>query len=150
MPTGIHKLNLSNSLRKVRLKRGLSAKDVAEKVQVSASHLSEVESGKRNPSAELLARLLTLYGISEEEFREVKNSTLIVSDPPEFGKVLAHLVEHGRLPWLLDTLQEAAANASAGDRSAASLVAYMVPIIRRRVDELTKAAEPHAPDQPDT
>lgn len=48
---------LGQHLKKLRLAKGFSLRDLGGKVRVTAPHLSDIEQGNRQPSEELLARL---------------------------------------------------------------------------------------------
>jgi transcriptional regulator with XRE-family HTH domain len=49
-------------LRRRRVETGLTAKELASRVECSASHLSELESGTRNPSPPLLSAIAEALG----------------------------------------------------------------------------------------
>jgi transcriptional regulator with XRE-family HTH domain len=69
---------INEALRLVRLAHGYKSKEVAEKLGVSASYLSEIENGKKTPTLDLLQkysgffdiRLSTLMFFTEELDRE--------------------------------------------------------------------------------
>lgn len=54
-------------LRRIRLDRMMSLRDVENETGISNAYLSQVESGKRNvPSPKILLKLATVYGVSFE------------------------------------------------------------------------------------
>jgi transcriptional regulator with XRE-family HTH domain len=58
---------LGEVLRKLRKERGLSLRDVQDRVGISNSYLSQVERGSREPpSPKFLRRLSEAYGVSTE------------------------------------------------------------------------------------
>jgi transcriptional regulator with XRE-family HTH domain len=57
---------ISAELRELRLRRGLSAEEVARSLGISASKLSRLESGHRAPQPDDVAALLGLYRVSAE------------------------------------------------------------------------------------
>lgn len=59
-------ITVGERIKLARKELHLQQKDVAEAIGVSASHLSEVESGKANPNAEFLKKLSEKYNISVE------------------------------------------------------------------------------------
>ncbi|SFM34675.1 helix-turn-helix domain-containing protein [Pelosinus propionicus] len=54
---------INEALRLVRLAHGYKSKEVAEKIGVSASYLSEIESGKKTPTLDLLQKYSDVFGI---------------------------------------------------------------------------------------
>ena len=57
---------LSEKLQELRAKYGYSQKQVAEKIDVSASIVSGYETGERTPSAEVLVQLANVYKCSTD------------------------------------------------------------------------------------
>ncbi len=76
-------------LRELRNKKRLPLRTVGERVGVSGSYLSQIETGERRPSAEILRRLAPAYGISVRELLEVAGFL----DEPEAGMSDAEHVE---------------------------------------------------------
>ena len=77
-------------LKRLRKIYGYKAVDVSEKLSISASYLSEIENGKKQPSLEHLKKYADLFGIKlsslillsetyEEAEAEGKGATLIRS-----------------------------------------------------------------------
>ena len=58
---------LGNHLRELRAKRHVKLRDVEEQSGASSSYISQVEQGKRHPSAELLRKIAPAYGASVKE-----------------------------------------------------------------------------------
>lgn len=58
---------LGNYLRELRTRKRLTLREVEEQSGVSGSYLSQVEQGKRHPSAELLRKIAPTYGASVKE-----------------------------------------------------------------------------------
>lgn len=56
-------MDISLALRKVRFEKGLKQSDVAKKIKVSPSFLSQLENGKRNPSQKMTEKLCKVYGV---------------------------------------------------------------------------------------
>ena len=54
---------LSEALRLIRVFNDLKQKELAERLEVSKSHLSEIESGKKQPTFELISRYSSEFGI---------------------------------------------------------------------------------------
>lgn len=69
------KPSLGGRIRKLRLKAGISLRELARRVKVSAAHLSDVENDRRTPSDDLLRRIteeLSEVGAEYEELRLLK------------------------------------------------------------------------------
>jgi len=58
---------LGNYLRELRNRKRLTLREVEEQSGASGSYLSQVEQGKRHPSAELLRKIAPTYGASVKE-----------------------------------------------------------------------------------
>lgn len=58
---------MTETLKALRKQAGLSAKDVAEKLGVSRSAISNYEDGLRRISLEMVLALASIYGVSEKE-----------------------------------------------------------------------------------
>jgi len=52
---------LGAAITELRLKKGLSAQDVAEKVGLSDGHMNEIETGKQNPTFRVLQAIADFY-----------------------------------------------------------------------------------------
>ena len=59
-------------LRKLRIDRGEIIKDMAEKLRVTASYLSAVETGKRNVPPQWPDMIITLYGLGDKAAEELR------------------------------------------------------------------------------
>lgn len=62
---------LGDYLRDLRNKKRLSLREVGEKVGVSGSYLSQIETSERRPSAEILRKLAPAYGVPVRDTLEV-------------------------------------------------------------------------------
>lgn len=58
---------LGSYLRELRTRKDLTLRDVEEQSGASGSYLSQVEQGKRQPSADLLRKIAPTYGASVRE-----------------------------------------------------------------------------------
>lgn len=66
-------------LRRLRLDRDELMKDMADKLDVTPAYLSSIENGKRQPTEELLNRLLSAYDLAKDDVEniiEARNRTL--------------------------------------------------------------------------
>src|SRR5690606_31476092 len=66
--TGMTADDIGRRLREVRLERGLSLRSLAQTLGVSASLISQVETGKTQPSVSTLFAMVTQLGMSLDEF----------------------------------------------------------------------------------
>lgn len=55
------------NIKKLRNQRGWSQTDLAQKIQISNSYMSQMESGERKPSYEVLVKLADAFGVSIDE-----------------------------------------------------------------------------------
>lgn len=58
---------LGNNLKRIRTEKGLSQVDIARQLDVSRGFVSNIESGKRNPTLSTLTRLAKALGVSTDE-----------------------------------------------------------------------------------
>tara|TARA_R100001244_G_scaffold130196_1_gene102129 strand:- start:29 stop:343 length:315 start_codon:yes stop_codon:yes gene_type:complete len=56
--------SLSQALRLLRVYKDLSQKDLAEKLEISTSYLSELESAKKDPTMVIVKKYAELFNIS--------------------------------------------------------------------------------------
>jgi transcriptional regulator with XRE-family HTH domain len=62
---------LGSYLRELRNRKRLTLRDVEKQSGASGSYLSQVEQGKRQPSADLLRKIASTYGASVRELLEM-------------------------------------------------------------------------------
>lgn len=55
---------IANRIRELRIKEGLTQKQLAEKANVSYHSINSYESGRRTPSGKVLVKLETLFGVT--------------------------------------------------------------------------------------
>jgi transcriptional regulator with XRE-family HTH domain len=65
---------LGKELRKLRLENGELLKDMAEKLNISASYLSSIENGKKTPVRGFVDEIVSLYGLSENQASTLEDS----------------------------------------------------------------------------
>jgi transcriptional regulator with XRE-family HTH domain/quercetin dioxygenase-like cupin family protein len=65
-------VNLGSRLRRARQRRGLTLREVARRLGVSASFVSQLENGKSQPSVVTLYSLTQLLGVSIDQMFEVE------------------------------------------------------------------------------
>ena len=75
--------HLAARIKKIRLKRGLSVKELAEKAGVTPAYLYQIEGGQRkNPSALILHRITTALDITTDE------AFKLLERPPDVKQVI--------------------------------------------------------------
>ncbi|MBU1172734.1 MAG: helix-turn-helix domain-containing protein [Proteobacteria bacterium] len=73
-------MNLSQNLKKLRKKKGWSQSQLAEQIGSHLSHINRIETGKYNPSLDVIQKLASVFEVSidylvsdmEEDYKEVK------------------------------------------------------------------------------
>ncbi|MDQ2669195.1 MAG: XRE family transcriptional regulator [Gemmatimonadota bacterium] len=74
--------DIGRRLREVRLERGLSLRSLAQTLGVSASLISQVETGKTQPSVSTLFAMVTQLGMSLDEFLSPDGATSAIRSAP--------------------------------------------------------------------
>lgn len=69
------KYEIGNRIRKYRELRGMSQKELAERIGVSNSRVSNWEQGINRPDADILAQLCRVLNVSPSELLDVHLST---------------------------------------------------------------------------
>lgn len=78
MPNREETVSLGKVLRLLKIARGFSSKELAEKMNVSATFISEVESDSKKPSLEMLSKYAAAL--------EIRRSTILYFDEEMSGK----------------------------------------------------------------
>jgi transcriptional regulator with XRE-family HTH domain len=96
--------NIGARLREARLQRGLSLRSVAQALGVSASLISQVETGKTQPSVSTLYAMVTHLGVSMDELLGVIPASNAPASPSAMlghtGTVLPAVQRAGENPVL--------------------------------------------------
>jgi len=82
---------LGDRIRELREQEGISLRELARKIEVSAPFLSDVELGRRYPSDEVFAKIASTFCIATEDLRRFD------SRPPleEMKRLAAQIPEVG-------------------------------------------------------
>ncbi len=125
---------IGERLRQARLDRGMTVRGLARVVDTSASLISQIETGKSNPSVSTLYAITAALGISVED---------IFSDAPADGAPPAVVVDAVAPAPAAVGAAIAAATLAGGDQSGSSAAAQGLRMLaqRRRVGPVVKAAE---------
>ncbi len=71
-------MDIGSSLKKIRLQKEYTIKEVAQRINVSISLLSQIENGKITPSLQSLEELLKFYAVNFSDFfRQVEQKKYI-------------------------------------------------------------------------
>lgn len=68
-------------LKIIRVNCGDTAKEMADKLYLSPSYLSAIESGKRNIPANLIGTIAKVYNLSSEDKERLRDAVLGVDKP---------------------------------------------------------------------
>jgi len=83
-------------IREARLERGVSLRALAREVGVSASLVSQIETGKSQPSVSTLYAITTVLGISVESLFEAREAALTVDGAAVVHSLAAFAADPGR------------------------------------------------------
>lgn len=95
-------LSLGDAIRMLRDKTDMSLRELAQKVEISPPHMSDIELGKRYPSDEVLHRLAKHLKTSFDELKHydtrptVSDIKRIIESNPQFGFALRTATEKVR------------------------------------------------------
>lgn len=56
-------MNIGETLRGLRKKKGLTQVEVAKKLKMTQAHVSKIENGDNQPNADTLTKMCALYGL---------------------------------------------------------------------------------------
>ena len=73
-------MGLAENLKRLRKKRGWSQSQLAEQTGLHLSHINRIETGKYNPSPDVVQKLASIFDVTidylvsntEEDFKEVR------------------------------------------------------------------------------
>lgn len=66
--------NIGNQIRKYRLKKGLSQEELAELADISKSHMSNIENGKKEMSVTILREISIALNVSANKLLNIEES----------------------------------------------------------------------------
>lgn len=96
-------MELSERLKELRIKRGLSQYDLAKKLGVSKSTISMIEVGSRQPSIEMMETLCDYFNVSMDYLRGKEDISLYLLDP-DLADIASKLSEDKELYELVDRI----------------------------------------------
>ena len=68
---------VGNTLRSIRNKYGYTQNDMAESLDVSYIHYSQIEQGRHRMSLELMLKIVTKYGVDPNTLHENKDLSVL-------------------------------------------------------------------------
>lgn len=68
-------LNIGPQMKRIRLERGITHRQLAEAAHVTIGSISRIENGKQEPSASVMAAIADRLGVSMDELREPRASS---------------------------------------------------------------------------
>lgn len=81
------------NLRAAREKSGLSQREVAEKLFVSAQAVGKWERGESTPSPEAIAQMVVLYGTSADRLLDVDEKKCLANNVSEAKREMIALID---------------------------------------------------------
>ena len=102
-------MSLAENIKKIRKQKGWSQKDLGAMIGSHLSHVNRIETGKQNPSLEVLIKLADALGVSidglvrgsDEDFKEIRIEDKNMSErikllntlEPEDRKVVIRVID---------------------------------------------------------
>ena len=83
------KKQLGLRIRQARMKQGLSQLELSDMAQVSPSHLSDIERGKKDFGIDIFIRLVNALKVSADWLLELNTPTVTAMLDKEFGELLS-------------------------------------------------------------
>ncbi|MEZ0180418.1 helix-turn-helix domain-containing protein ['Camptotheca acuminata' phytoplasma] len=89
-------MNIGYQIRKIRLSKKLTQKNLAEKLNVTNGYISQIENNLISPSLKILFSLLKIFKMTAEDFFKQENNIELISKEDDF------LIE--KEPYLKNTI----------------------------------------------
>ncbi len=123
---------IGQRIREERLRRGYNLRSLARAVNVSASHISQIETGKCRPSVSTLYAITSVLGVSIDDIFESPDLPGAGDDrPAAAGTDRRDAARADRVPVLTDLAAARGLPAAASQGAAAALVALASEHARR-------------------
>ena len=81
---GVNKMELGDIVRKLRLQRNMTIRDLADKTNLSYAYISQIENGKRTPTVETLNKLADALGVTVQYLIDAPRSEEIEKEDELF------------------------------------------------------------------
>jgi transcriptional regulator with XRE-family HTH domain len=104
--------HLGNFIREQRKESGMSLRELARRVSISAPFLSDIELGRRSPSTKNLALISKELGINPEELQQhdhreiLSNFKALIENNPDIAIAFRSRLQHMKVSSI--TLEELA------------------------------------------
>ena len=99
-------MDIGESLRLLRLQRGLTQEELADRCELSKGFISQVERNLASPSIATLTDLLECLGSSLQEFFAVKSQEKTVFTPQDMFEKIDEEELKGSITWLVPDAQK--------------------------------------------
>ena len=99
-------MDISERLKELRIKRGYSQSELADKLHVSKSTISMIELGSRKPSFEMMELLADFFNVSLDYLRGDDDRSSYYLDP-EVAELAQQLYERPEMRILFDASKDA-------------------------------------------
>ena len=99
-------MNIGENLRRLRLQRGLTQEELADRCELTKGFISQVERNLSSPSIATLEDLLASLGSSLPAFFYVKKEEKIVFSPEDMFEKLDEETLFGKITWLVPDAQK--------------------------------------------
>ncbi|QEZ68022.1 XRE family transcriptional regulator [Paraclostridium bifermentans] len=92
-------MNIGANIKKFRKEKGLTQKELAEKIGVSGAYIQQIENNKKNPSIKTLNKISSALGVTIQELiaGEKQQVEIIEKDITQFStdELLKEIVKRG-------------------------------------------------------
>lgn len=99
-------MDISERLKELRIKKGYSQSELADKLHVSKSTISMIELGSRKPSYEMMELLADFFNVSLDYLRGEDDKSPYYLDP-EVAELAQQLYERPEMRILFDASRDA-------------------------------------------
>ena len=99
-------MDIGEKLRQLRLQRGLTQEELADRCELSKGFISQVERNLASPSIATLTDLLECLGSSLPAFFNEKQNEKIVFTPQDMFEKVDEEELHGSITWLVPDAQK--------------------------------------------
>lgn len=86
---------LGENIKKIRIEKGLTQKELADKVGISGAFMSLIEKGANNPSDENLKKISDVLNVSVDDLKTRETETPTI----ELISLLIKLTEKNKIKW---------------------------------------------------
>jgi transcriptional regulator with XRE-family HTH domain len=83
---------VGSAIRRLRLARGLTLRQVSQSSAISLPYLSEIERGRKEPSSEIIQTVCAVLGITLRELMRETDAELIVAERSQ-GRPVAPVLD---------------------------------------------------------